>query len=223
MPLALLGLGANLGDRAAALNAAIEALSDARGIAVIRRSTVIETSPVGGAADQPPYLNAAVVVETQLSPESLLAKLHEIEASLGRRRDIHWGPRTIDLDLLLYDQQVVESPTLTIPHPRMSFRRFVLEPAVEVGGDWQHPISKTTLLELLATLHAKAPYIAIDAGVSNLDVSNLGEPEASAPGAFASRLAHDVAQLSMARTITLPHPPDDVRMAISAGRCYRWQ
>jgi 2-amino-4-hydroxy-6-hydroxymethyldihydropteridine diphosphokinase len=213
MPLALLGLGANLADRAAMLSAAIDALSQLRTTRVVRRSAFHETTPIGGPADQPAYLNAAVVVETQLAPEALLAALHAIEASLGRHRTVHWGPRTIDLDLLLYDEQVIDESTLTVPHPRMSFRRFVLEPAVEVAGDWVHPDIKTTLSTLLANLQTTPTYIAINGGVSH-----LGEPEASASGVSANVLAADVAPRIDARVISLPAPPDDVRMAISAGR-----
>jgi 2-amino-4-hydroxy-6-hydroxymethyldihydropteridine diphosphokinase len=213
MPLALLGLGANLGDRAATLNAAIGALDQRRATRVVRRSVFHETAPIGGPADQPAYLNAAVVVETQLAPEALLAELHTIEASLGRHRAVHWGPRTIDLDLLLYDDRVIDTPTLTVPHPRMSFRRFVLESAVEVAGDWVHPVSKTALSKLLANLQRTPTYIAIDG-----DLSRLGEPEASAPGVCSSDLATAVATSVDTRVISLPDPPGDVRMAISAGR-----
>src|SRR5436190_15289998 len=135
----LIGLGSNLGDRAGNLLQAIELLSRSPGIAVTRTSSLIETSPVGGPPDQANYFNAAAVLETELPPRELLAALLAVEQKLGRVRREPNGPRTIDLDLLLYDQAVLETPDLPLPHPRLHQRRFALAPAAEIAADWRHP------------------------------------------------------------------------------------
>jgi 2-amino-4-hydroxy-6-hydroxymethyldihydropteridine diphosphokinase len=134
VPRAYLGLGANLGDRLAALQRAVDLL-DAEGVRVTASSRVWETDPVGGPAGQPPFLNAVVEVATDLSPDALLAAGHRVEASLGRVRDVRWGPRTIDVDVLLYDQVTRADPELTIPHPRLAERLFVLLPLLDVVAD----------------------------------------------------------------------------------------
>jgi 2-amino-4-hydroxy-6-hydroxymethyldihydropteridine diphosphokinase len=161
MAFALLALGSNLGDRRATLEQAVERLAVHAQIRVLARSAWHETAAVGGPADQPPFLNGAVTIETSLSPAALLATVEQIEQQLERTRHARWGPRTIDLDLLLYDQLVSQSPQLTLPHPRMSFRRFVLGPACEIAADWQHPTIGWTLGELLAHLDQAPPYIAM--------------------------------------------------------------
>lgn len=156
---ALIGLGSNLGDRAAQFDAALRALS-AGDVQVSACSRFAETPPVGGPDDQPTFLNAAAVVETGLSPSALLARLHEIELAAGRTRDVPWGPRTLDLDLLLYDDVVERSAALTVPHPRLSFRKFALRGAAEVAGAWRHPILDRTLAELLDHLDHAPKYAA---------------------------------------------------------------
>ena len=130
---AAVALGSNLGDREANLRAAIERLRAARGITVEAVSAFRETEPVG-VVDQPRFVNAAVAVETDLSPRSLLRRLLEVERALGRTRDreTRYGPRLIDLDLLLYDELLMDEPGLTLPHPRLHERRFALEPLAEV-------------------------------------------------------------------------------------------
>lgn len=132
-----IGLGANLGDRAATLAAAIDALRQSPGVAVLRVSTFHETAPVGGPPDQPAYLNAVAELAVTLTPHALLARLHEIEARFGRRRDIHHGPRTLDLDLLLFADRQLHGDALRVPHPRMWDRPFVLEPLRELVGPHQ--------------------------------------------------------------------------------------
>ncbi len=145
---AYIGLGSNLGDRAAALDAAIEAIAATPGITVTATSRVRDTEPVG-VADQPRFLNAALEVETRLAPEKLLDRLLEIEAQLGRVRAERWGPRVIDLDLLLYGTRAFESERLTVPHPRLTDRRFVLEPLAELCPNLRVPGTGRTVSQLL--------------------------------------------------------------------------
>ena len=135
MPLAYVALGSNLGDRAEILWRAVECLRARQEIDVIAVSELRETEPVG-VIDQPRFLNGAVALETTLSPRELLDTLLEVERELGRVRGTErWGPRTVDLDLLLYDRDVVDEPGLTVPHPRLHERRFVLEPLAELDPD----------------------------------------------------------------------------------------
>ena len=127
MTRAHVGLGSNLGDRLATLDAAVRALDADESTHVMAVSRVFETVPVGG-PEQGPYLNAVAVLETDRSPYQLLDLLQSTETSLGRVRAEHWGPRTADLDLLLYDGPPIDSPELTVPHPRARERAFVLVP-----------------------------------------------------------------------------------------------
>lgn len=161
MATCLIGLGANLGTRARALDDAVARLKAVPELQVAAISTWHETAPAGGPADQPGYLNGAVRVETTLAPHAVLARLQQIENELGRERQVRWGPRTIDLDLLLYDQQVVHTPTLEIPHPRMAVRRFVLDPAREIGGELIHPTMGWTIDQLAEHLRASPRYMAV--------------------------------------------------------------
>ena len=130
---AYVGLGGNLGDRRALLDAAVDVLRCEPGIEVVAVSSYRETEPVG-VVDQPPFLNGAVAVETTLSARELLDRLLAVERSLGRTREgeERHGPRTIDLDLLLYGGETVDEPGLTVPHPRLAERAFALEPLVEL-------------------------------------------------------------------------------------------
>jgi len=148
----LIALGANLGDRAAALQGAIDHLAACPQIFSLVASPFVTTAPVGGPADQPDFLNAAARFRTTLSPTSILALLRQVEAEYCRQRDVHWGPRTLDLDLLLYGEVVIDMPELQVPHPRMALRRFVLEPAAAIAADMRHPILEKTIAQLLAEL-----------------------------------------------------------------------
>ena len=131
---AVLALGANLGDRRAALQAALDALGGYEGIRVVAVSSLIETAPVGG-LEQPDFLNAVALLDTLLAPLDLLAACQQIENDLGRRRGERWGPRTIDLDLIAYGRLVAASAQLEVPHPRAAGRAFVLAPWLELDPD----------------------------------------------------------------------------------------
>ena len=151
-PPVLIGLGSNLGDRRTALEGAIAALAETPGIRVRKVSTFHETEPVGGPPGQGRYLNAAAVLETSLDPFALLTVLQAIEARFGRVRTVRWGERTLDLDLLLFGDRIIDTPELVVPHPRYSVRRFVLEPLAEVAPEAVDPVGKRTIRELLADL-----------------------------------------------------------------------
>lgn len=136
MTTSAVGLGSNLGDRIGHLRAAVRGIAAVAEITAVSR--VYETEPVGG-PDQGPYLNAAVVIETAHTPDGLLEELFVIERSRGRMRRVRWGPRTLDLDILLWGDETVDEPGLTVPHPRMLERRFVLEPLLAVWPDARLP------------------------------------------------------------------------------------
>jgi len=161
MARSLIAFGSNVGDRAATLDAALAALARTRGVELPRQSSWQMTLPVGGRAGRNEFLNGAVLVETSLSPQELLEQLQQIENRLGRERQERWGDRTLDLDLLLHGDAVIDTPSLTVPHPRMSFRRFVLEPALEVAPELVHPTIGWTLEQLLSHLDSGADAVAL--------------------------------------------------------------
>jgi 2-amino-4-hydroxy-6-hydroxymethyldihydropteridine diphosphokinase len=142
-----IALGSNLGDRAALMARAQDEMS-AAGIGVLRRSSLYKTEPV----DAPPpwFLNAVVEAETSLLPVQLLHAIARIERALGRKRDAPRGPRTMDLDILLYGSSVIRTPELEVPHPRLPYRRFVLVPLVELAPALRHPVLHKSMAELLA-------------------------------------------------------------------------
>jgi 2-amino-4-hydroxy-6-hydroxymethyldihydropteridine diphosphokinase len=151
----LIGLGSNLGDRQANLARAIEILCATPRIENVEVSRFLPTSPVGGPPGQGDFLNAAARLTTGLAPLALLDALLDIESQLGRLREVRWGPRTIDLDLLLYNDEVIDTPRLIVPHPRMAERAFVLVPACEIAADMRHPVLGLTIRELLEQLPAQ--------------------------------------------------------------------
>ncbi len=141
-----IALGSNLGDSKQILNQALERLSQTSGIELISHSSWYETVPVG--PPQPNYVNGCATLETELLPENLLKILLKIEQQFGRIRQERWGPRILDLDILLYDDLILEMQTLTIPHPRMNERAFVLVPFAEIATHWIEPLSGQTILQL---------------------------------------------------------------------------
>ena len=153
--IAYIALGGNLGDRAETLATALAMLDERQSISVLRLSKMVQTAPVGGPDGQGAYLNAAAEIETSLSPLELLDVLQDIERKLGRDRlsEQRWGERTCDLDILLIGDLVMDTPELTIPHPRMHQRKFVLAPLNEIAAEVVHPVFDKTVSALLADLN----------------------------------------------------------------------
>ncbi|MEM9925018.1 MAG: 2-amino-4-hydroxy-6-hydroxymethyldihydropteridine diphosphokinase [Cyanobacteria bacterium P01_D01_bin.50] len=145
---AAVGLGSNLGESLTTLENAIQTLNETTGITLISHSEWYTTKPVGG-PPQPDYVNACALLKVELDPHKLLETLLEIEQQFGRVRKERWGARTLDLDLILYDDLILNTPNLQIPHPRMKERAFVLVPLAEIAPNWIEPVSKKTITQLL--------------------------------------------------------------------------
>ncbi|MDB9528607.1 2-amino-4-hydroxy-6-hydroxymethyldihydropteridine diphosphokinase [Oscillatoria sp. CS-180] len=145
-----IALGSNLGESLIILKGAVTALGRHPNISTVLCSSVYTTAPIG--PPQPDYYNACALLETDLAPEELLRTLLRIEAQFGRVRRQRWGPRLLDLDLLLFGDVVMTTPTLQIPHPRMHERAFVLVPLAEVAGDWRDPISGKAIAQIAAAI-----------------------------------------------------------------------
>lgn len=152
---AVIALGANLGNRKKTLEEGWGELGKLPETETELFSAFYETKAVGGPEDQPDFLNATGTIQTALEPLKLLDAMNKIEAQFGRTREIHWGPRTLDLDLIFYDHLVLKTKRLTLPHPLFSQRLFVLQPLAEIVPDWFDPISEKSVAELLETLLSK--------------------------------------------------------------------
>jgi len=146
-----IALGSNLGDSLNYLNSSLQELERDSEIELVLCSRWYKTTAVG--PPQPDYLNGCAILRVHLSPNELLRRLLEIERQFGRVRNIYWGPRTLDLDLLLYEDIILDSPDLQIPHPRMKERAFVLVPLSEIVPNWIEPITGQTIKELLQCLY----------------------------------------------------------------------
>jgi 2-amino-4-hydroxy-6-hydroxymethyldihydropteridine diphosphokinase len=149
---AYLGFGSNLGDSLTTLRQARQRLHAMPDIRVTATSALYRTPPVGGPPDQPDYLNTALEIVTTLKPLELLQRCQTIEEKFGRRRSVRWDARTLDIDLLLYADRVIDSATLQIPHPRMLDRGFVLQPLCDLAADLIHPEQRCSLASLLAKI-----------------------------------------------------------------------
>ncbi len=186
----LIGCGSNLGSRRQQLDRALELLRFMPGVELLAVSRFRETRPIGGPGRQGAFLNGACLIETDLPPGDLLGALFAVENTLDRSRDERWGPRTIDLDLLLYDDLVVESPELTLPHPRMATRRFVLEPCAEIAGELWYPPAGCTVRDLFENISVPHPLVAV-VGI---------------PGSGAAEVAGAIADATLTRLIRTPRP-----------------
>jgi 2-amino-4-hydroxy-6-hydroxymethyldihydropteridine diphosphokinase len=151
-----IGLGANLGEREAQIRLALDDLARLPSSQLVRASSLYDSEPVGD-ADQPNFLNAVAEVETELTARQLLWNLLLIERRLGRTRSRRWGPRTIDLDLLLYGPLIIDEPELQVPHPELTRRSFVLVPLVELDPLLVHPVTGETLITHLTSLKTRPP------------------------------------------------------------------
>jgi 2-amino-4-hydroxy-6-hydroxymethyldihydropteridine diphosphokinase len=170
----LLALGSNLGNRAELLQTAVRRLNSHQELEIISSSSWHQTEPVGGPANQPLFLNGVVLAETRLTPFQLLEWTQKIEVELGRVNSQRWAARRLDIDLLLYDEQIIDTPELVLPHPRMTYRRFVLEPAAEVAPEMIHPVTGWTISRLFKNLLCRPLYVAL-AGPAGSHKSTLAQ------------------------------------------------
>ena len=150
MSLVAISMGSNLGNRLSSLRKAILLLKK-EGFNIIKTSDVFETPPFG-VSNQPRFLNACLLIDTETNPADLLEKLKKIENEVGRVRRFRWGPREIDLDIIFYDEKVIDGPSLKVPHPHMHERPFVLIPLKQISPQWVHPILKKTVEQMTEDL-----------------------------------------------------------------------
>lgn len=155
-----IALGSNLGDSLAILESAVDILATTPDIQLKTRSHWYQTQAIG--PPQPNYLNGCLILMSTIPPHELLAILLEVEKHFGRERRERWGPRTLDLDLLLFDDLILDTPTLQIPHPRMVERAFVLVPLAEVAADWVEPVSRRTIADLVQKVDCSGVQIIVN-------------------------------------------------------------
>jgi len=148
---AFIAFGSNMGDRDAYIQQALDSLKNHSQCKILRVSSILRTTPYGGQAEGE-FLNGVLQIQTLLSPEELLELLHDIEEKAGRERTVHWGSRTLDLDILFYDDLILSTDILTIPHVDMENRDFVLQPLCEIAPYFRHPINQQTVQQMLRTL-----------------------------------------------------------------------
>ena len=209
MPAALISIGSNLGNRQSAIDNAIAQLRGHAHIQNVVLSSLHESEAIGGPAGQNVFLNAAALLKTTLPASELLGALQQIENDSKRTREIRWAARTLDLDIALYDDQIVESELLTIPHPRMVSRKFVLQPAVEVAANMVNPQTGWTLEDHLIHLNQAArEYVVIAA--SEDDKFQLQNAISENPATESCQLTFAVAQAGF----DLPEIPDSTRLVI---------
>ncbi len=180
----LISIGSNLGNRSRTIDSALAELQANPAILLRQVSSRHITPPIGGPPGQGEFVNAAALVETSLPPLELLSVLRTLESQAGRTRHIRWEPRSLDLDLLLYDALVVNDEQLVLPHPRMAFRRFVLAPAAEVAPNMPHPVLGRSIMQLLEHLNRAPNYVAIT-GVPGVGKAQLAKSVAARIGADA--------------------------------------
>ena len=163
MPRCYLALGGNRGDVAATFDRCLRTLGNVCEVCISRVSRFIETVPVGerGASDPPRFLNAVAEIDTALAADELLALCRRVEDECGRVRTVHWGPRTLDLDLILYGQDVIDTSRLKVPHPACWYRQFVLDPLVEIAPDIVHPVKRLSVSALRARLLVRPFHLSI--------------------------------------------------------------
>ncbi len=175
MAVCLLGLGSNLGDCAHLLTAAVQRLSDDPRTVVQRVSRWHPTTAIGGPPNQPDFLNGAVLIDTHLAVDALLQHVQSVEHQLGRRRIQRWDARPIDIDLLLYEDLVCDTPELQLPHPWMAVRRFVLEPAAEIAAHMLHPLLGWTVGQMATHLDQTPPRFALNGAFDSAILTRLAE------------------------------------------------
>ncbi|MCO6044020.1 2-amino-4-hydroxy-6-hydroxymethyldihydropteridine diphosphokinase [Aeoliella sp. ICT_H6.2] len=213
MPQVLVALGSNLGDSRDSVQQAIERLDQTANFALLKASSLHSTEPIGGPVGQGGFTNAVAKLQVDCSPRQLLTALHAIEHDFGRLRDEHWGPRTLDLDILLIEDRVVQSPLLEVPHPRMSYRPFMLDPAVEIAGQWRHPTLDVTLADLAKRLHEGDDAILLYGAMPHDRDWHARQLRRTAPGVQVAREEQHQILVAVGQPSTLEKP----RLAIHLG------